>query len=206
MREDLVLLIDDEVAFLIGLSRTFHGSFNIVTAESGEDALDLVERGHRFSVVLCDNRLKGMDGIATLTAFREKSVTTALILLSGFVDIDILRASINSAGAFRVLEKPCSRTTLEQAITDALTANKSLNALHRGVEQSVLGCIKMIAAVQTAFGIVPGPNRAAVMKLGREVASETGKSPVWEIDAALLLEGMGKLEALAAAANPPSNT
>lgn len=202
MHDDAVLLIDDEVSVLHGLKRLFAGDINIQTAASGEEAIARIDTGERFAVVICDQRMKGMDGIETLTAIREKSATTTRILLTGFADSHILRGAVNKAGVFRVLDKPCKRAVLEGTIFDALAEYKIISAQVRGIEKTVLGTIKMLREIQNAFGIVPGRHRGAVMDLARTMVRDLKCGPIWEMDAALMLADLDGLQSYAEQADP----
>ena len=52
-----VLIVDDDTNLLAGLKRHLRRRFEVATAESGEQALDLVKSDGPFAVTVCDMRM-----------------------------------------------------------------------------------------------------------------------------------------------------
>jgi two-component system response regulator HupR/HoxA len=60
MKRD-ILYVDDEIENLIVFQATFEEHFNVVTANSGQEALDLLD-ARLFPVVIADQRMPRMTG------------------------------------------------------------------------------------------------------------------------------------------------
>lgn len=101
-------------------------------AADGDEALVLVER-HRPDVLLLDLRMPGRDGLATLTALRERGDEVPVLVLTTFDDeelvLDALRAGAHGyllkdvtldqlVDAIRTLAQ--GRTLIQPAVTDRL--------------------------------------------------------------------------------------
>jgi response regulator RpfG family c-di-GMP phosphodiesterase len=97
--------VDDEPRVLDGLRRSLHGSFDVVTATSGEDGLALQREalagGDPFAVIVSDMRMPGMDGAEFLTAARAVDRDTVRMVLSGQADLAQTIAAVNHADLFR---------------------------------------------------------------------------------------------------------
>src|SRR5215211_3563188 len=102
---DRVLMVDDEPRILDGMRRTLHGSYKILTAESGEAGLELqrqaIEAGDPFAVIVSDMRMPSMNGAQFLTAARAADADAVRLILSGQADLESTIAAVNDADLFR---------------------------------------------------------------------------------------------------------
>lgn len=115
-----VLFVDDDPT----LTRNLHvvlrkAPFEILTANGGEEALEILEAGS-VDVVVSDERMPGMSGSALLTRVREAHPDVHRIILTGQASLEATIEAINGAGVFRYLSKPCLPSELVSAIQDAL--------------------------------------------------------------------------------------
>jgi DNA-binding NarL/FixJ family response regulator len=86
----------------------------VAEASDGDEALTLVER-HRPDVLLLDLRMPGRDGIATLTAMRERGDDRPVLVLTTFDDDELVLRALR-AGAHGYLLKDVTLTQLIDAI------------------------------------------------------------------------------------------
>ena len=111
-----ILFVDDEPRVLDGLRRllrTHRDRWDMVFALGGAAAMTELERG-AFDVIVTDMRMPEMDGLALLTAVRERWPRTARIVLSGYMDMEVLLRSTSVAHQF--LAKPCDPAELEAVV------------------------------------------------------------------------------------------
>lgn len=117
------LFVDDETNILDGISVALRGrSFNILTAGSPAEALDLLSR-ERIAVVVSDERMPVMCGTEFLTQVRRKHPRVVRMVLSGTMDPHTISRAVNEAGVFRYLLKPCTPGDLGLAVEQALEAH-----------------------------------------------------------------------------------
>jgi len=101
-----ILVVDDEM----GIRETLTGiledeGFEVSTAPSGEEALELVAK-QAPDLVMLDVWLPGMDGLQTLEKIRA-SLSVPVIMISGHGNIDMAVKAVQF-GAYDFMEKPLS--------------------------------------------------------------------------------------------------
>ena len=115
-----VLFVDDEPAVTHGLSVALRNEpWEIVTADSGEEALDRVSESP-FDVVVSDERMPGLQGSDFLSIVRKNHPETIRIILSGRSNLPAAVKAINSAEVYRYLLKPCPAEEVGLTIREAL--------------------------------------------------------------------------------------
>jgi len=113
-----ILLVDDEEGIRKVLSIVLEDSgYEVVTAKSGEEALDLFRETHP-PIVLTDIKMPGMDGIEVLRRIKEQSPETEVIMITGHGDIDLAIQSLKF-DATDFITKPINDDVLEIALKRA---------------------------------------------------------------------------------------
>jgi CheY-like chemotaxis protein len=88
------------------------GGFQVRRAASAENALAILSAGERFSALITDYAMPGMNGVTLIERARTIQSELAALLITGFADADreeMLPESI------AVLHKPVSRVQLVEA-------------------------------------------------------------------------------------------
>jgi len=142
-----VLLVDDEINLLNGLKRQLRGRFQLLTAHSGKEALEVTQNNGPIAAVISDMRMPDMDGIATLEAVAKISPNTVRMMLTGNADQSTAVEAINCGHIFRFFNKPCSNEVLLQGIGDALRQHQLIIAEKEILEQTLAGSVKVLLDV-----------------------------------------------------------
>lgn len=124
-----IMIVDDEPANLRTLTRLLRGEYQMVTAESGAEALNLLQQ-HDVALLISDQRMPEMTGIELMkdtVALRPQMVR---ILLTGYTDIEALIESINSRLVYRYVTKPWNNDDLRATISQALEHYEAMKAKH----------------------------------------------------------------------------
>jgi CheY-like chemotaxis protein len=87
---------------------------------SGEEALELLQSGAAFDVILLDVSMPGMSGEESLARIRALDQEVPVILISGFTSDGLNHLEGREAAGF--LQKPFTRHDLEVAIRKAQAA------------------------------------------------------------------------------------
>jgi len=111
-----ILLVDDEANVLEAIQRQLRNRFDIKTAQSGEEALEVLRTSGPFSIIVSDMRMPGMDGVQLLTLVKDMYPDMVRIMLTGNADQETAAEAVNAGQIFRFLNKPCSTATLATAL------------------------------------------------------------------------------------------
>jgi YesN/AraC family two-component response regulator len=115
-----VLYVDDEYINLDLLRLTFLNEFEIITAESGEEGLQLLDQGLDIKVVISDLRMPGMSGLEFIREIKMRYPEKVCMLLTGFMESEVMMEGFNQELLFRYLMKPFNKDELKKAILEAL--------------------------------------------------------------------------------------
>ncbi|GAA0721211.1 response regulator [Dokdonella soli] len=113
-----VLFVDDEERILRSLRMLFRGRCEILATTSGREAIEWV-RQQPVHVVVSDQRMPEISGVAVLRAVAEHSPATMRILLTGYADMDAVTASVNDGEIYRFIEKPWNAQYLIETVEQA---------------------------------------------------------------------------------------
>jgi len=114
-----ILCVDDETANLRLLERLFRDSYEVFTASSGAEALELLAL-HDIAVIVSDQRMPGMTGIDFLKQAAEMRRQTVRIMLTGYTDASTLVEAINSGVVYKYVTKPWINEDLAATVKRAL--------------------------------------------------------------------------------------
>lgn len=127
-----VLVIDDDASILGIVSEVLEDDgYAVDTAGSGEDALDLLA-DNRYSLVLSDIRLPGINGVEVLDHIKTAYPRTQVIMITSHASLDTSIDAIKH-GAYDYLMKPFEDLSL---ISNA--AKRAIDAFSLEIERSQL--------------------------------------------------------------------
>ncbi|TVR28436.1 MAG: sigma-54-dependent Fis family transcriptional regulator [Balneolaceae bacterium] len=119
----LILITDDEKSIRNILRDILEfENYGVEEAENGEEALSAVAN-KPIDLVICDIKMKGMDGIEVLEKIKSSKPEVPVIMISGHGTIKI---AVDAAkkGAFDFLEKPPDLNRLLITVRNALDSSK----------------------------------------------------------------------------------
>lgn len=118
-RSARLLLVDDDPGLLklLGMRLSSEG-FQIITADSGSEALRLLTK-EAVSLVISDLRMDEMDGLALFSEIQKQHPGLPVIILTAHGSIPEA-VSATRQGVFSFLTKPVDRDALYKAINEAL--------------------------------------------------------------------------------------
>ena len=113
-----VLIIDDEENMRHMLSKLLtRAGYAVETAGDGKQALDKIDE-NTYDFILCDVKMPTMDGMAFLSASREKTTHSTIIMMSAYGTID-LAVKAMQMGAYDFISKPFKSDEVRLAIKKA---------------------------------------------------------------------------------------
>jgi len=114
-----LLYVDDEIENLKVFSRVFKRDFQIYTAISGEEGLEIFEKHPEISLLVSDQRMPGMSGVDFLNACKHINPNPIRILITGYADLESTINAINDAEIYRFIKKPWEKLDLLQTLNEA---------------------------------------------------------------------------------------
>ena len=83
-----ILVIDDERDIREGCERILSRmECKVFIASNGMDGLEIIHR-EQISIVLCDIKMPGIDGIEVLSRIRETKKAVLVIMITGFATVE----------------------------------------------------------------------------------------------------------------------
>lgn len=113
-----ILYVDDEENNLKSFKATFRRNYNIFTARSGKEALEIL-RNNTIKVVITDQRMPEMTGVQFLEAIIPEFPNTVRMILTGYSDVEAIIKAINTGRVYRYITKPWEADELKLIIDDA---------------------------------------------------------------------------------------
>ena len=116
-----ILLVEDEptVRNVAERALTRHG-YTVITADNGEEALEVLGRGEHIDLLISDVVMPGMDGPTVVREARKRRPDLKILFMSGYAE-EQLRKSIDIENV-NFLPKPFSVSDLAEAVRRAASA------------------------------------------------------------------------------------
>ncbi len=145
-----ILLVDDEEHNLTTLSDLLVDHYEILTAQSGFQALELLEtndNNEKIHLIISDQRMPKMSGVEFLKASLEIVPKAKRIILTGYTDVKAIIDSINEARIYKFITKPFNHVDMMLTVDRALRSYsleeqnekllRELRDLNRSLEEKV---------------------------------------------------------------------
>lgn len=144
-----MLVVDDEPDNLDLLYRTFRRDFNVLKADSGARALELLSEEGEVAVIISDQRMPEMKGTEFLSKTVPEFPDTVRIILTGFTDVEDLVEAINSGQVYKYITKPWDPDELKTVVQRAADSYDSLK--NRSIElERAQAQMELLAAILQA--------------------------------------------------------
>jgi signal transduction histidine kinase len=114
-----ILYVDDEISNLNVFKNTFRRNYNIFTAESAHEGLEILDR-EKIDLILTDQRMPEMSGVDFLKQVMQKYPEPSRILITAFTDFSALKEAVNEAKIFQYIQKPWDENEIQGIIDNAL--------------------------------------------------------------------------------------
>lgn len=190
-----MLVVDDEPDNLDLLYRTFRRDFNVLRAESGVVALEILAAEGEVAVIISDQRMPEMKGTEFLSRTVPQFPDTMRIILTGFTDVEDLVEAINSGQVYKYITKPWDPGELKNVVqravetydllkqrTEELRHAHAQAALLEAIVQatyqatSLQECLNLVAA---AYGETFSADGCIVQLVKEETLDQAGTYCTW---------------------------
>jgi DNA-binding NtrC family response regulator len=119
-----ILLVDDERAYLEMLRTGLNKEFEVQIAQDTTDA-EMRMNLRDYDVIVCDHLMPGEQGLDFLARSSESHPSTQRILVTGYINPELLSRSVKIAKLARCILKPVGSAELARVLREVLAAAKS---------------------------------------------------------------------------------
>lgn len=114
-----ILYVDDEPNNLTAFVASFRRYYQIFTATSAQQGLEVLKR-EKIHVIVTDQRMPEMTGVQFLEAIIPEYPDTMRMILTGFTDIEAIIKAINTGRVLRYITKPWDPQELKLILDGAV--------------------------------------------------------------------------------------
>lgn len=189
--EHCILFVDDEPRILDGYRRTLRKDFNIVCANSGKEALEILKSSSHFSVIVSDMQMPGMNGADLLHQVKNKYPLMVRMMLTGNADQKTAIDAINTADVYKFINKPCPPIEMAPILQSALKQIELHKVEQKILEDTVKGSIKALVSILSIVSPERFGRAATVRNYIVLCAKKLGIKSTWELEAMALLSQIG---------------
>lgn len=116
-----ILIVEDNLDLLNMMRELLAGQHDVVTAGSGEEALDYT-RSEDFDLVLLDIQLPGIDGIATGREIKRSLEDVRILVITALAQAEDAREIVDSGCCDAYMTKPATVAQIRDAVDGLLGA------------------------------------------------------------------------------------
>jgi two-component system, sensor histidine kinase and response regulator len=153
-----ILVVDDEFGIRSGIKRILSKfevdypfmddsiTFDVIEAETGEIAIDLLEK-ESFGIVLLDNKLPGIQGVEVLEYINANNIKCSVVMITSYASLD-LAVKATKEGAIDFVPKPFTPQELKASvenITKQIFLKQMAANLHREGRQIKFRFLSMLS-------------------------------------------------------------
>ena len=113
-----ILIVDDEPEMLFSLRNLLRPEFEVFTAGSGEEGIQVLQE-HVIHLVMTDQRMPQMTGVQLLNRIKSEHPNAMRLIFTGHADIKAVIDAINQGNVFRYVTKPWDPEVLLDALREA---------------------------------------------------------------------------------------
>ena len=121
LKRTVLFIDDDEMVVDVGVLMLKHSGYDVVSAKSGKDAIEVYEENHsRIDMVILDMILPDMGGGDVYGRLKEINPGIKVLLASGY-DKDYQGSDIMECGCDGFIQKPFNMNELLEKIRGIIT-------------------------------------------------------------------------------------
>ena len=188
-----VLFVDDDPQLLAAFGRAFRKRFDLHTAQSGDQGIELIRSGAPFAAVVADMRMPGMNGVEFLSQVQILAPDTTRIMLTGQADLDTAMEAVNKGRVFRFLNKPCGEDTLAEVVEAGIRQYELVTSERILLEQTLTGSLQVLVDLLSISDPKLFGRTQEVKQCALDLAERMGLGRPWDLAIAALLAPIGRM-------------
>lgn len=132
-RRGTLLVVDDEEGPRQSMRVIFKDDYDLLMAEDGPTAIDLVQK-NEIDVAVLDIRMAGMSGIEVLERIKYVNPNIEVIMMTAFETTDTIRQALRLR-ACDYINKPFDIATIRAAVSQAMQRRTLESEIHSSAEK-----------------------------------------------------------------------
>lgn len=171
-----ILLVDDEPEILFSLRGFLRRDFDIHTAESGGEAIEILKQ-HPIHVIMTDQRMPDMTGVQLLHRVAGDYPEAIRMVFTGYADIKAVIDAVNEGHIYRYITKPWDPDELLSLLRQACSAYDRVvehRHLLSDLRQFLVSCVPLLQGLPQAEAIPLAATGAEL--LARMERTNTGRN------------------------------
>ncbi len=178
-----ILLVDDEPEILFSLRGLLRRDFDVHTAESGAEAMEILKQ-HSIHVILTDQRMPGMTGVQLLHRVQGEYPQAIRIVFTGYADIKAVIDAVNLGHIYRYITKPWDPDELLSVLRQACAAYDRLvehQRLLTELRRYLAACMPLLQELPRATEAaakLAADGGALLRRLDRALADQAADDPI----------------------------
>lgn len=117
---DKILYVDDERVNLSGFRMIYERRYTVYIAESGKEALQVLEEHPDMALLVSDLKMPQMSGLELCEIVNQKYPDIVCMILTAYPDSNVLLKAINQGGVHQYILKPWKERELTIQLNKAL--------------------------------------------------------------------------------------
>lgn len=114
-----ILYVDDESLNLLLFKMNFEKKFNVLTCESGNEGLKVLEQNNDIRIVVSDMKMPHMNGLEFIEKARKFAGHLTYYILTGFEISDEIQSALDNGLIRRYFQKPFDVREITQEIEES---------------------------------------------------------------------------------------
>jgi CheY-like chemotaxis protein len=188
-----ILSVDDDDGVRRLVSAALRTEYDVVSAESGEEALALLTQYPDTAVIISDMHMPGIDGITLLQHAHDQSPDVIRVLLTGQPDLETAVAAVNKGQIFRFLTKPVPIADLRQSVEAAVAQYRLVTAERVLLEQTLHGSIRALTDALSLVSPLGFGRATRVKELVTALAPALQIRRAWRVELAAMLSQLATI-------------
>jgi response regulator RpfG family c-di-GMP phosphodiesterase len=186
-----VLLVDDDERLLTAAKRVLRKELDLDVAVGAKEAIAVLSKNPPYQVIISDQSMPDINGIALLKKVAERWPNTVRIMLTGNADQDTAREAVNTGQVFRFIRKPCQPDQLLEAIVAAVKHYNAEESERLLLERTLMGSVNMLTDILALSRPEFYQRSQTVQQLARHVSGYVGLKHPWQLHLAASLCQLG---------------
>lgn len=188
---DKILFVDDEPNVLHSIQRSLRKRYSLDTAQSGQEALETLERDGPYAVIVSDMQMPEMNGAELLSIAKQSAPATVRIMLTGNADQQTAIDAINKGDILRFLNKPASADQIANALEAGLAQHRLIAAEKELLQDTLRGSVHALAEVLALTNPEIFGRSMRLKTRMHQVAVKMALDDVWQWETIALLALIG---------------